>query len=65
MVPQPDAEIIWVLDGRGIHRPPPGAREVWRGQFVRFSELDHLAMKLVNWPIEPSFVLELTKYRRN
>jgi len=63
--PQRNAEIIWVLESRGVHSAPPGAHEVWRRQFVRFSLLDHLAMKLVNWPIEPTFVLELTKYLRN
>ena len=63
--PQPDPEIIWVLNNHGLHTPPPGAREVWRRQFVVFSELDHVAMKLLDWPNRPGYVLELTKYTAN
>jgi len=63
--PRPDAEIIWVLDNRGDHTPPPGTREAWRGQFVPYSELDRFAMKLLRWPVQPTHVLALTKYPLN
>jgi hypothetical protein len=58
----PRPQVIWVLSGRNRGAPPSGAREVWRGQFVRYSALDDTVMKLLHWPTRPTHVLELTEY---
>jgi hypothetical protein len=59
----PRPEVIWVLNARGRQAPPPGGQEIRRMQFVPYSDLDHAMMKLLQWPVQPTHVLELTEYQ--